>query len=382
MSPRNPRKYVVAEPDIRSWLDELISSGWEVVAPVVERGPCRFERIESASEASLDSSAGIRTRWSAKEFLLPRQETLVEYSACDGSVQFEEAPLDTQPRVLFGLTPCDAAGLERLAAVFRSGPSDPYFQARRDATAVVTITCREAAPECFCTAVGGSPGDEEGSDVQITVIEAEERGASAEERGARPRHTYLVRSLTEKGHRLIENSRASWTPSTDEIEDRVREQLQQVEMTVDRQAIATGSSELLERSFDDSVWNEVADPCLGCRICTTVCPSCSCFDVYDKGSAACGQRCRCWDGCTQKLFTAHATGHNPRNTQVSRLRQRVLHKFSYFPNEHDGLSMCVGCGRCAALCPAGLDVHQTVMRVIERMQSRQPQEGAANGHGA
>lgn len=378
MSPRNPRKYVVADTAIRSWLDELISSGWEVVAPVSERGPIRFERIASASEAALDVSAGIRTRWSAKEFLLPRQETLLDYSACDGSVLLQEAPLDTQPRVLFGLTPCDAAGLERLASVFRSGPGDPYFQTRRDATAVVTVTCREAASECFCTAVGGSPGDEEGSDVQITMIEMEGGIEGSEEQ----RTSYLIHSLTEKGHRLIENSRASWTASTDEIEEQARERLRQVEMTVDRQAITTGSSELLEQSFHDSVWNEVAGPCLGCKICTTVCPSCSCFDVYDEGSAACGQRCRCWDGCTQKLFTAHATGHNPRSTQVSRLRQRVLHKFSYFPNEHDGLSMCVGCGRCAALCPAGLDVHQTVMRVIERMQSRQPQEGAVNGHSA
>jgi sulfhydrogenase subunit beta (sulfur reductase) len=361
MTRANRQAYVLTEAELRSWVDELIAAGWEVIAPVSARGPLHFERIASAADAAIDSSAGVRTRWSAKEFLLPRQETLLSYSACNGTVEIDESPLDTQPRVLFGLTPCDAAGLQRLAAVFETGAGDPYFQARRDAAAIVTFTCSEAAPECFCTAVGGSPGGEDGSDVHVTLIDKD---------------SHFLRPLTAKGQQLLEKSRASWRVAEEELESRAQEQFRRVEATINRLPIPFDGAMTLERNFGDAVWDHVAGPCLGCKVCTTVCPSCSCFDVYDEGSAACGERCRCWDGCTQQLFTAHATGHNPRTTQTARFRQRVMHKFSYFPSDQDGLSMCVGCGRCAALCPAGLDVHETVMRVLERTQS---QERAAHG---
>jgi ferredoxin len=361
--PAASARYIVTDADLRSWLDALISGGWDVVAPVAVRGPRRFERIGAGSEADLES--GGRVRWSAKEFLFPRRETLLSYAEDDGAMQLEATPLDEQPRVLFGLAPCDAAGLERLAAVFQTGPGDPYFQARRDATATVAFTCIEAGPDCFCTAVGGSPSGEEGSDVHVMLVE---------------KGRYLLRALTDKGQRLIDaRNGAAWTPATDEHEDRARQHLRVVEASIDRQRIPSRTSALLAESFNDSAWAEEAGPCLGCKVCTTVCPSCSCFDVYDEGSSACGERCRCWDGCTQKLFTAHATGHNPRTTQIARFRQRVMHKFSYFPDENAGLSMCVGCGRCAALCPAGLDIHQAVMRITERMQGRAATEGVAHG---
>jgi sulfhydrogenase subunit beta (sulfur reductase) len=353
----------VTDADIRTWLGSLLSSGWEVIAPVSARGPKRYERLKSAAEADLDLGAGVRARWSPKEFLLPRRETLLSYSAGNGTIDIEPTPLDTQPRVLFGMTPCDAAGLERLLAVFAGGPGDPYFKARRDATAIVTFTCQAAAPECFCTAVGGSPGSDEGSDVQVLLVE---------------KGSYLVRVLTEKGRRLVEKASAGWQPPPRlaELETRIREQIAQVEATIGRPAIPAQAADLLERHFSAAAWDDEAGPCLGCRVCTMVCPSCSCFDVYDEGSSACGERCRCWDGCTQQLFTAHATGHNPRSTQTARFRQRVMHKFSYFPGDHGGVSMCVGCGRCAALCPAGLDVHQTVMRIMQRTQAP---EGASHG---
>ena len=103
---------------------------------------------------------------------------------------------------------------------------------------------------------------------------------------------------------------------------------------------------------------------MGCSICNYLCPSCSCFDVQDRGTAACGERCRSWDSCTFALFTRHASGHNPRPTQPSRYRQRVLHKFAYFPLSNQGRLMCVGCGRCARHCPVGLSIQDSVQQVL------------------
>ena len=65
------------------------------------------------------------------------------------------------------------------------------------------------------------------------------------------------------------------------------------------------------------------------------------------------------------MFTHHASGHNPRPTQAARYRQRVMHKFKYFP-ERFGLIDCVGCGRCVRTCGVGQDLVVT-LTAIEAM---------------
>ena len=80
----------------------------------------------------------------------------------------------------------------------------------------------------------------------------------------------------------------------------------------------------------------------------------------DEGSAAEGARVRNWDSCQFPLFTAHASGHNPRSTQPQRQRQRIYHKFAIYPDKF-GAILCTGCGNCARNCPVGLGV----LRVLE-----------------
>jgi predicted aldo/keto reductase-like oxidoreductase len=65
------------------------------------------------------------------------------------------------------------------------------------------------------------------------------------------------------------------------------------------------------------------------------------------------------------LFTLHASGHNPRTTAAQRYRQRVLHKFHYYPHRNDGLNLCVGCGRCVVDCPVNIDIREAVKRAVE-----------------
>jgi NAD-dependent dihydropyrimidine dehydrogenase PreA subunit len=63
------------------------------------------------------------------------------------------------------------------------------------------------------------------------------------------------------------------------------------------------------------------------------------------------------------LFTKEASGHNPRPTGRTRLRQRVMHKFNYFVEVHDEMA-CVGCGRCVRSCPVNIDIREVLAELV------------------
>ena len=66
----------------------------------------------------------------------------------------------------------------------------------------------------------------------------------------------------------------------------------------------------------------------------------------------------------------HASGHNPRPRQWNRFRQRVYHKFLYYP-EKFGRLLCTGCGRCIDACPAGMDLIE-VLEGLAAKEGNQP----------
>ena len=38
------------------------------------------------------------------------------------------------------------------------------------------------------------------------------------------------------------------------------------------------------------------------------------------------------------------------------MRNRILHKYQYHPENRKGQILCVGCGRCIDLCPVNNDL--------------------------
>ncbi len=112
------------------------------------------------------------------------------------------------------------------------------------------------------------------------------------------------------------------------------------------------------------MWGDLTETCLGCGVCTYLCPTCHCFDICDEAATAAGERIRVWDSCQFPLFTQEASGANPRPSGKERFRQRIMHKFSYLPKERD-MAGCVGCGRCVAECPVNLDIREVLEKLSQ-----------------
>ncbi len=114
------------------------------------------------------------------------------------------------------------------------------------------------------------------------------------------------------------------------------------------------------------IWDELAGRCLGCGICTYVCPLCHCFSVDDRvtlDDAKC-IRCRQWDACTLPRFAQVAGGHDFHKTIKERYYNWYYHKFVRAYREF-GKSQCVACGNCGKHCPAGIKIGDVLKEIVK-----------------
>jgi sulfhydrogenase subunit beta (sulfur reductase) len=327
---------------LESFLEGLLEER-EVFAPLREGDLVILEKIESAQDVVLEYG---NTKASPKSALFPQRETLFTYRAQRGKVEVDVPRGKERGQVLFAIRPCDARGLLLLDRILAGGCSDPYYAGKRANTLVVSLGCVNPSPTCFCHSVGGDPCSPEGSDLFFLDL------------GDR----YLAEAGSEKGAALLENRSFE---DADEGALALSEKIKRgTAAYMKALALKENLKEQLEHLFDDPVWNELAETCLGCGICTYLCPTCHCFDLCDEASGQTGERIRVWDSCQFPLFTQQASGFNPRPTVKERFRQRIMHKFSYLP-ETQGMLGCVGCGRCVIDCPVNLDIREVMTSLLE-----------------
>lgn len=254
---------------------------------------------------------------------------------------FEDRFENGAERIIIGARPCEARALELLDKVFDSDYKDKFYLNNRKRSIIVGISCLAAGKNCFCTSMGGSPVEGRGMDVLLTRAKED---------------AFLAEIVTKRARDLF--SDLGREPEPKDIVD-LEKTKQACIGAVERKIKPPEISEL-DAVFEHDYWAKVSRPCLGCGVCTYLCPTCHCFDLVDEERG----KTRCYDGCAFSDFTVEASGTNPRPTKTERYRQRVFHKFNYFRKNFKE-NLCVGCGRCIRNCPVKIDISEIVSGLPE-----------------
>jgi ferredoxin len=320
---------VISQDHIPKLLNHLKKT-YDVYAPQPKGGEISYGEVKEPSNVILGCET---TLLPPKIYFLPPNEEL--FKVADGRVQ------ETRIKkrfIVFGLSIKDLTAIIQLDQIMGGGTADTFYQRRRAASTLIAVSENE---------VGVPPR----GDLVLEKISGNEyRAIASSEKG---RKIAALEFFKEKDVR----GKAKPAKPLSKLD----------QMLLDSELIAKAVE--WSRENYPQIWEKLGKLCMGCGICTYVCPLCYCTSTEDKTSfdqSVCS-RCRLWDACTLSEFAQTAGGKNFRPTQKDRYFNWFYHKFvrSY---KESGQAQCVACGRCQKYCPAGIDIEEVLEEIISELQ--------------
>ncbi|TVZ37859.1 4Fe-4S dicluster protein [Alteromonadaceae bacterium 2753L.S.0a.02] len=256
----------------------------------------------------------------------------------DIGLVFKDVVATPSPTAVIGVRPCDIAAMKIHDKHFlESDYVDAYYKAERDALFTVAVNCATCSETCFCASTGDGPNADSGYDWLLDELDS----------------GFLIQAGSPQGEVLL--AELPLREPNDAMLAEARTQFEKTQQQQKRFLIDENMHANLFSQLDNRRWHDIAERCLACGNCTAVCPTCFCHRETETADldGATTTHFREWDSC----FNAdHSVmhGHSVRDTGDLRYRQWMLHKLGSWVMQY-GRSGCVGCGRCIAWCPAGID---------------------------
>jgi sulfhydrogenase subunit beta (sulfur reductase) len=334
----------VAKKDIAQLL-KAWSQQFSVLAPSQAQGVAELAPWDGKDTSFLEWYRN--TVIPPKASFLPPTEPMFRFSKSQEGYKIEPPAKNGQKQLLFGVRPCDARAMAILDMTFEDAYKDPYYLEKRKNAVLVGMGCTNPCDSCFCTSMDSGPTDATNVDLMLIDI-----GDS-----------FLVEEITAKGKELIKGLKEAGK----EDETKAAKAKTTAHDKVTRKLDTKGIKDKLLASFEDeSFWQQTAAKCVSCGICTLLCPTCFCFDINDEAVKGEGTRMRSWDSCGFALYTKMPM-ENPRKEKWRRVRQKVCHKYEFYPMAYDVIA-CTGCGRCIRLCPVNWDITQVIESVPDKVK--------------
>ncbi|MDO8555364.1 MAG: 4Fe-4S dicluster domain-containing protein [bacterium] len=331
---------VIEQEKIRELVEKL-SESFSVFAPTKRKdGECSFEKFEKNCELDFDYTATILP---AKKFFFPEKEEILIYNAKNKKIS---SPPRLKKFILFGLNERDLEALSQLDEIMKKPLEDFYYLQNRKSATVIGVLNEDGTKN--------SASHFSAADLLLKKTSG---------------NTYEAVALTSKGKditkdKLFKEIDVSLKNSRPSLEDNNETMPRLRELLLDPELLNNAVKWSWENQKE--LWENLGKKCLGCGICTYVCPLCYCFSMEEKrelDGALCS-RVRCWAACTLPEFNRISGGYNFHKTLKERYYNWYHHKFVRAYVEY-GKSQCVACGRCQKYCPAKIDIEKVLLEITE-----------------
>lgn len=317
-------------PDEFNVLIQRLSEKWRVFAPSAEFRGGRFSDTDNIVYQEIGSWSDIvwheKSHMSPKTVITPITETLFYFDK--ETVQPRET--DARPILIFARA-CDINAMSRLDYMHleNGNNSDIYYQQLREHIHFILMECAQSFENCFCVSMGSNKTENYSAAMQFS-----NDGASV----------CIVDPFIEKALQGLGQTLAYAPGFVSENPD----------IITLPESVCDDPQKIRDILLNHPLWDEYNTRCISCGRCTTGCPTCTCYSMYDVAydeNPQRGERRRQWASCMVPGFSDMAGGHGFREHAGERLRYRALHKVNDYKARNNAEHMCVGCGRCDDRCP-------------------------------
>ena len=379
-------RVVIGRDGLQALLVALQARGFDVVAPTLRDGAIIYDRIGHIDELPVGwgdrqdaGSYRLQRRGDAalfgyavgphswKRFLHPPQERLFRATRQGEGFALLAEPAPAAPFAFIGVRACELHAIAIQDRVFLDGPHpDRSYAERRRGAFIVALNCGTAGGACFCASMGTGPRAAAGFDLVLTELIDDTR------------HEFVVEVGSDAGAGVL--AALPSRPAGPQTVQAAEAVIAHTAGSMGRHLDTAGLKERLQANPEHRRWNEVAARCLGCANCTMVCPTCFCTTVGDHtdltGREA--ERVRRWDSCFTAEFS-YIHGGTVRASTRARYRQWLTHKLAHWIDQF-GTSGCVGCGRCIAWCPVGIDITEEAAAIRPKPAPARETQEASHGN--